>query len=361
MRKDKAAKSDAGMPGDVVSSPVTSDRGGQTSRPACAALSIALRTHCAISTPMPTPAPPRIFDTQGHIAHLSRAAATYGEYDFLKRRVSSDLLERLADTSHQFEHALDLGAHDGTLAAMLAESPQVGAAMAFEASEAFAKRAEARGIQTLTGDPEALPFEDEQFDLVASALSLHWINDLPGQLIQINRMLKPDGLFLAALFGAGTLTELRTCLMEAETDILGGAAMRISPLPGLQDCAGLLQRAGFALNVADIDRVTVRYDSIFKLMADLKGMGESAAFASGSHPLRRDVLMHAASMYAERFSDPDGRIRASFEIVWLSGWAPAPNQPRPKRPGSANASLAEAIGSVEKSAGEKTGLGGNYS
>lgn len=310
---------------------------------------------------MSNPAPPRIFDTARHLARKDRAAASYANYDFLKVRVSSDLMERLADTSHEFENALDLGAHDGTLAALLKASEKVQRVTAFEASPKFAASARARGVEVHSGDPETLPFAENQFDLVVSALALHWINDLPGQLIQINRLLKPDGLFLAGFFGAGTLLELRTCLLEAETEILGGAAMRVSPLPGLQDSAGLLQRAGFALPVADVDPITVRYADPFRLMEDLKGMGETATFSNGTHPLRRDVLARMAELYFDRFSDPDGRIRASFEIVWLSGWAPAPGQPRPKRPGSATASLAEAVGSIEKSAGEKAGPGENNS
>ncbi|MEO0466282.1 MAG: methyltransferase domain-containing protein [Pseudomonadota bacterium] len=307
---------------------------------------------------MSKPAIPQVFNTARHIARKNRAASAYGEYDFLKARVSRDLIERLGDTSHSFTHALDLGAHTGQLTKLLEDSDQVGATTAFETSPAMAETA---GKSTLSGDPETLPFEENRFDLVTSALALHWINDLPGQLIQINRLLKPDGLFLGALFGAGTLMELRTCLMEAETEITGGAGLRVSPLPGLQDCAGLLQRAGFALPVADVDHITVRYDHPMRLMADLKGMGESAAFASVSSPLRRDVLMRMAELYLQRFSDPDGRIRASFEVVWLSGWAPAPGQPRPKRPGSARASLAEALGSVERKAGEKAGPSGNNS
>lgn len=302
---------------------------------------------------MPTPeTAPRLFNTARHLANKDRAAASFGEYDFLKARLSSELVERLADTAHRFPRALDLGAHDGRLAVLLQETGQVDSAVSFEASPAMAAKARARGLEVVCGDPETLPFEESSFDLVASTLALHWINDLPGQLIQLRRILKPDGLFLAALLGAGTLAELRECLLEAETELTGGAAPRVSPLPGLQDCAALLQRAGFALPVADIDHVKVRYSDPLKLMADLKGMGESAAFAAGSHPLRRDVLGRAMQLYAQRFTDPDGRLRASFEVVWLSGWAPAPNQPQPKRPGSATVRLADALGTVERKTSE---------
>ena len=203
-------------------------------------------------------------------------------------------------------------------------------------------------VPAFVADEERLPVGDHTLDLVTSLLSLHSVNDLPGALVQIQRALKPDGLFIGCLLGAGTLKELRTSLMQAEVEILGGAAQRIAPLPGLQDMAGLLQRAGFALPVADVDRVTVRYDTPFNLIADIKGMAEGAAFADTSRPpLSRRILTRMAEIYAEQFSDPDGRLRASFEIIWLSGWAPAPGQPKPLKPGSAKQSLASAVGSKE--------------
>lgn len=265
------------------------------------------------------------------------------------------MAERLGDTSHQFEAGLDLGCHLGSVAKALGATGKVGAFTGLDLSPAMAKAASAAGLKARVWDGETLPVAAQSMDLVASGLSLHWINDLPGILIQINRALRPDGLFLGALFGAGTLSELRECLLRAETELTGGAAPRVSPLPGLQDAAGLLQRAGFALPVADTETLTVRYDTMFNLLQDLRGMGEQAAFAAGGHPLSRRILERAAAHYAADFSDPDGRIRASFVVVWLSGWAPADSQPRPKRPGSATASLAEAVGSTERSAGEKPG------
>lgn len=297
---------------------------------------------------------PQPFDTARHLAFRGRAAAHFDEYDFLKARVSSALVERLADSARRFEHGLDLGCHTGTLAAALEDGGQVAQVTCFDGAAAMAERA-GRGRDARSGDPELLPFKEQSFDLVASALSLHWINDLPGQLIQIREILKPDGLFLAALLGAGTLGELREALMQAESELTGGATPRVSPLPGLQDCAGLMQRAGFAMPVADIDHLTVRYATPFDLMRDLRGMGEQAAFSAGGRALSRRILARMAEIYADRFADADGRIRASFEIIYLSGWRPAPNQPRPKRPGSARASLAEALGTHEHSAGEKTG------
>jgi hypothetical protein len=173
------------------------------------------------------------------------------------------------------------------------------------------------------------------------------VNDLPGALIQIRTALKPDGLFLGCLFGAGTLGELRTSFLEAETELTGGAGVRISPLPGLQDMAGLMQRAGFALPVVDLETVTVRYGEPFKLLRDIKGMGEQAAFAPNEkmprRPLSRRLLARMAEIYAERFADSDGRLRATFNVIWLSGWAPDASQPKPLRPGSAKHSLADAV------------------
>jgi SAM-dependent methyltransferase len=261
--------------------------------------------------------------------------------------VSSDLESRLADTPRRFENGLELGSAGGALSAALVASGKAAAMTAADTAPTFVDQARARGLAAILADEEALPFPPESFDLVLAPLTLHWVNDLPGALIQVRRILKPDGLFLAALFGAGTLGELREVLAEAETELTGGLSPRLSPLPGLRDMAGLLQRAGFALPVADRDSVTVRYRQPEDLLSDLKGMGERAAFANGAaRPLPRRVLARALDLYRERFSDPDGRVRASFEIVHLSGWAPAPGQPQPLKPGSAKASLAEAVKSA---------------
>ena len=267
--------------------------------------------------------------------------------------MADDLVERLSDTPRSFDLALDLGSHTGLAADALVRSGKATHVFAADLSEAMAN---ACPVPAFAADEERLPIAEHSLDLVTSLLSLHAVNDLPGALVQIRRALKPDGLFVGCLFGAGTLKELRTCLMQAEVDVTGGAAQRIAPLPGLQDMAGLLQRAGFALPVADVDRVTVRYDTPFDLMTDIKGMGESAAFAEASRPpLSRRILSRMAELYASEYADSDGRLRASFEIVWLSGWAPAPGQPKPLKPGSAKHSLASAVGSTEIPLGEKPG------
>ena len=300
---------------------------------------------------MSHPAPPQVFD-RSRIRRLhERSVVYYPKYSFLKTRVADELVERLADTPRTFDVALDLGSHTGIAASALLQSGKTACVFAADISEAMAR---ACAVSAFVADEERLPVAEQSLDLVTSLLSLHAVNDLPGALVQIRRALKPDGLFVGCLFGAGTLKELRTCLMQAEIEFTGGAAQRIAPLPGLQDMAGLLQRAGFALPVADVDRVTVRYDTPFDLMADIKGMGESAAFADASRPpLSRRILSRMAELYTEQFADPDGRLRASFEIIWLSGWAPAPSQPKPLRPGSAKHSLASAVGSKEISLNEK--------
>lgn len=292
----------------------------------------------------PPPAPPAIFDSARLTARRQRIAATFADYDFLRQRVIDDLESRLADTPRTFERGLELGAAGGDLSARLLASGKAAAMIAADTAPAFTGRAKAQGLETAEADAEDLAFPEASFDLVLAPLTLHWINDLPGALIRIRHILKPDGLFLGALFAAGTLSELREVLTEAETEITGGLAPRLSPLPGLRDMAALMQRAGFALPVADRDTVTVRYRDPFRLLTDLKGMGERAAFASGAaRPLPRRVLARALELYAQRHSDPDGRVRATFEIVHVSGWSPGPGQPQPLKPGSGKVSLARAI------------------
>lgn len=291
--------------------------------------------------------PPALFDPARIARNRDRAAPNYQKHAFLKARESSHLIERLADVSRQFPLALDLGAHDGQVSADLFASGQVGRVIALEPSPRLLEQAKTRASEAVLGNVENLPFDPATFDLVASILSLHWANDLPGALVQIKQVLKPDGLFLGCLFGGGTLTELRTALIEAESSLIGGASARLSPLPSLQDMAGLMQRAGFALPVVDIERVTVRYASPMKLIEDLRGTGEQAAFTpregQGRRPLSRRLLARMVEVYHDLYSDPDGKVRASFEIIWLSGWAPAAGQPEPLRPGSAKASMADAI------------------
>lgn len=288
-----------------------------------------------------------LFDRARWIRNRDRASSSFDQYAFLKVRESTQLLDRLRDSPREFQHALDLFAHTGQASETLKESGCVGKISALEPSQAMSAQFTDAAIDRPEMSAEKLPFEPNTFDLVVSVLALHWANDLPGLLSQIRTVLKPDGLFLASLFGGGTLNELRSALIEAESELTGGVSPRLSPLPSLQDMAGLLQRAGFALPVADIERVTVRYDHPMKLLQDLKGMGEQAAFAPREgqerRPLSRRILARMSEIYFDRFSDDDGKVRASFEIIWLSGWAPAAGQPKPLKPGSGKFSLADAV------------------
>lgn len=291
---------------------------------------------------------PVIFDRQLLRARRRRAMAL-GVEDFLLTRVAEDLAERLAAVLRRFEIAVDLGTPGDHVRRAVAGSGKVGTLFAADPLA----RSSARAV---AADEEALPFRDASLDLVVSALALHLVNDLPGTLIQIRRALKPDGLFLAALLGGETLTELRQAFAEAEAEVEGGVSPRVAPFPDLRDLGALLQRAGFALPVADVERVTVRYASVFSLMRDLRRMGATNALTERRRiPLRRATLMRMAEIYAERFADPDGRLRGTFEIIWLSGWAPDASQQKPLAPGSAKMRLADALGTMEIPAGEKAG------
>lgn len=302
------------------------------------------------------PAPPSLFDPVRLRANRDRAAGSFADYAFLKERESSHLIERLEDVARTFERGLDLGAHDGRLARKLLESGRVAAVDAVDVSPRFVQQMQQAGLEATMLDLEGAPFEPGVYDLVTSVLSLHWVNDLPGTLTRIRQQLQGDGLFLGCLFGGGTLSELRASLIEAESELTGGAAPRLSPLPGLQDMAALMQRAGFALPVVDRETITVRYADPMKLLKDIKGMGEQAAFTAREGDVRRPlsprILARMAELYAERFSDPDGRVRATFNVVWLSGWAPHESQPKPLRPGSARHSMADAVKKIRGTDGE---------
>lgn len=245
----------------------------------------------------------------------------------------------LEATLRQFPAVVDLSAHPGVFAERLADSAATGRAGVPCAIGDLSARA-APGASNLDLPPAST-------DLIVSLMTLHWANDLPGALSQIRRALKPDGLFLGALPGAGTLKELRGVLTEAELAERGGAQARISPFADGYDGAGLLQRAGFALPVADVDRVTVRYQDLFALVRDLRAMGETNVLAGVTRPLTRSIVARAAELYADRYGEADGRIPATFEIVTLAGWAPHDSQPRPLPRGSARVRLADALGVVE--------------
>ncbi|WP_304218274.1 methyltransferase domain-containing protein [Phenylobacterium aquaticum] len=296
----------------------------------------------------PQPLTPRIFDRALLRTRLDRAAKAYGQADFLKRRAAEDIVARLEVIMRDFPRAVDIGARNGAFRNALASSdaaPRVGLLVETEIALGMLG---GRDGPRLMVDEEQLPFAFASLDLAVSSLALHWTNDVIGTLIQIRRALKPDGLFIGALFGGATLTELRQSLMAAEMELTGGAGPRVSPFADPNDAASLLQRAGFALPVADVDRVTVRYAHPLKLMADLRAMGETSVLAERHpRPLTRAVLARAFEIYAERFAEPDGRIPATFEILTLTGWTPSSVQQQPLKPGSAKMRLADALKTVE--------------
>ncbi|MCA3745702.1 methyltransferase domain-containing protein [Phenylobacterium sp.] len=298
----------------------------------------------------PSASPPRIFDRDLLRRRLDRAAPGYAGADFLKRRAAGDIVMRLEAIMRDFPRAVDLGARNGTFAQALADSdaaPRVGLLVEADLS---GRMLSGRSGMRVQADEERLPFAAASLDLIVSSLSLHWANDVIGALVQARLALKPDGLFIGALFGGATLTELRQALTAAELELTGGAGPRVSPFADPSDAAGLLQRAGFALPVADVDRVTVRYDHPMRLMADLRRMGETSVLAERHpRPLTRRVLARALEIYARDFADPDGRLPATFEILTLTGWSPSETQQKPLRPGSAKVRLADALGGVEHS------------
>jgi SAM-dependent methyltransferase len=283
--------------------------------------------------------PTALFDRAAWRGHRERAGRGR-PVEFLHTEIAERLCDRLDDIRRRFSAVLDLGAHGGALSRRLAQRAGTEFVVAAEPAVALLQRCPGRRV---AADPELLPFGTAGFDLAVSALTLHWVGDLPGTLVQLRRALKPDGLFLGAMLGGATLVELRTAMLEAELAEEGGASPRISPFAELADAAGLLQRAGFALPVADADRVTVTYPDVLALMHELRGIGETNALAARRRtPLRRATLARAAALYTERFGLPNGRIPATFEILYLTGWAPAASQPQPLRPGSAARRLAEA-------------------
>jgi SAM-dependent methyltransferase len=298
-------------------------------------------------------APPRLFDRSLHRLRLDRAALGYGAADFLKARAAADAVERLETILRDFPLAVDLGARNGAFAAALAQSEAKGRVGALIQTDLSGRMLAGRDGARVQADEERLPFAAQSLDLVISTLALHWTNDLVGALIQIRTALKPDGLFIGALLGGQTLAELRQVLVQAEAELSDGAGLRISPFADVLDAAGLLQRAGFALPVADTDRVMVRYAHALELIRDLRAMGESnVLYDRARKPLTRAVLARAAELYRERFAGPDGRIAATFDIISMTGWAPHPDQQQPLRPGSAKMRLADALHVKERSAGD---------
>ena len=293
----------------------------------------------------PSDGPPRIFDAIRRQARLVRSAARFPQADFLHARAAANAAESLEAILRDFPVAVDLSAHPGVFDAAVRSSDAAGRVGPVQTPVSLAQRA-APGA-------DALPLDDASTDLIVSLLTLHWANDLPGALVQIRRALKPDGLFIGTLFGAGTLKELRAVLTEVELEERGGAQARVSPFADGYDGAALLQRAGFALPVSDVDRFTVRYTDLFALIRDLRAMGETNVLYGPVRPLSRRIVARAAALYAERYGLDDGRIPATFEIIHLAGWKPHDSQQKPLPRGSAKTRLADALG-VKEMTGEET-------
>ena len=290
---------------------------------------------------------PQIFDRRT-LRLRRRRALLQAPADFLLDRAAEDLIDRLSPVQRDFRSILDLGTPRPTAAFLLRRSrPEARIVRAAPVVEGVG----AGDWVGLVADEEAQPFRPGSFDLAVSVLALQAVNDLPGTLLQLRRALKPDGLLLACLLGGQSLMELREALFRAEAELRGGASPRVAPFSDLRDLGGLLQRAGFALPVTDVEPVVVRYATPFGLFADLRAMGATNVLALRQRtPTSRRLLARAVEIYAQTFADPDGRIRATFEVVWLSGWAPHESQQKPLRPGSAKMSLAEALANPGRAA-----------
>jgi len=264
--------------------------------------------------------PAFIFDTHSVMRNRQRGINMGAHFDFLRAEVADRLCDRLIEINRNFSAPLDIGRHYGRFVGWPTNTPAT----------------------TLSDKPLSIPAHTH--DLIVSNLALHWVNDLPGLLIQINHSLKPDGLFLGTLYGGETLTELRHSLLAAESEIIGGAHQRVIPFADVRDMGGLLQRAGFALPVADMDTITVTYEHPLKLMQELRGMGEANALRERQKNfLRRDILMRACEIYARDFSNEGGRVRATFQIIYITGWHPHDSQQKPLKRGSATMRLEDAL------------------
>ena len=284
----------------------------------------------------------RLFDPQAILRYRRRAlAAGSADADFLLKLVSEELAARLTAVERRFDCALSLHAQSGLMARLITASGKAGEILRLEQHADFLGPEHAGAVTDL----ETFPVAGTSVGLVVAPLSMHLINDLPGLLLQIRQALHPDGLFLGVLPGAGTLGELRDCLLQAETELSGGTSPRVIPFADVRDCGALLQRAGFALPVVDAETYTVRYDTMFDLMKDLRAMGMGNPLTARSRkPAGRGLFMRAAELYAQQYEDADGRIRASFRMLYLSGWAPHESQQKPLAPGSGQVSLAKILG-----------------
>lgn len=292
-----------------------------------------------------------VFDRQLLRLRRDRAAASITGADFLLQDVAERLLDRLSLVKKEFLLMLDLGAHHGVLAQKLRAREGTQAVFCSDISFGMARQSAAPAV---VADEEFLPFAPQSLDAVVSNLSLHWVNDLPGALLQIRRALKPDGLFLTAVLGGESLRELRDALMTGEAAATGGVSPRVSPFIDMRDMGALMQRAGFALPVVDSDIITVDYSSPLKLMQDLRATGAANATLNRlTRPTRRGVIMEAAKAYHDKYADKNGRVPATFQVIYAIGWAPAATQQKPLQPGTAKTRLADALEAEEIKTGDK--------
>ncbi len=292
-----------------------------------------------------------LFDRKLLRERRARFAHEIAARELVLAHVAGEIAERVGLMLRPFPLALDLGAYHGLLGRKVAELPSVGAMIYAESALALAARCPR---PALVCDEDVLPFKDACLNLIVSGLALHRVNDLPGALIQIRRALHPDGLFMAALLGSGALSELREALIEAEAETEGGASPRVAPFGDVRAYGALLQRAGFALPVADAETLTVHYASPGEVMREIRALGGgNVLLARSRRPLARRTLARAEEIYRARHGTPDGKVSASFEIVYLSGWGPDPSQQKPLKPGSAAQRLADALGTTEQQAGDK--------
>ena len=299
--------------------------------------------------------PEALIDDRAHIRNRDRAAANFDQFDFLKQAVTERIMDRIDTIRRDLPHVLDIGCHNGVLTEALLASPKITSVSAMDPSPEMARLTKQRcGVDVVAAPYDTIPFDGQQFDGIFSAFALHWANDLPGVLIQLRQRLKPDGVMVVALAGGETLGRLRAAMASAESEVSGGMSPRVLPMGDIRDMGGLISRAGLTMPVADSDTITVTYEHLFRLMADLRAMGESNAMNSRVKRMTgKSLLMRAAEIYQQRFGTDDGRISVEFEIITLTGWAPDASQPQPLKPGSAQQSLASALGVEDRDAEEK--------
>ncbi len=295
-----------------------------------------------------TDKPPVMFAHHHWQRQRDRAAADFADFSFLKELAAQRLAERLEIVKRSFVDILDYGCHSGQMGQLIKRSVTSDDRFHLvqaDISPAFVKLAEKlnpAAVKSVVCSNETLPVEAQSCDLIVSALYLHWMNDLPGILTQARLALRPDGLFMANLLGGRSLHELRACLSEAESEIMGGLSPRCMPMADIRDLGGLLQRAGFSLPVADAEILTLTYPDIFRMMADLRGMGGQNALSGRLNRFTpKQVFLRAAELYQERFSTKDGQIKASIELITLTGWAPDSRQPTPLPRGQADRSFTD--------------------